>query len=84
MVGVEALASGLPVLLSDHITGELGIFSAVEYISLKDADRWASAIERQRKPVDRLSRQKEVVEHGFDLRDTVQLLEKVYLEDVKK
>lgn len=84
VVGVEALASGLPVLLSDHITGELGIFSAVEYISLKDADRWASAIERQRKPVDRLSRQKEVVEHGFDLRDTVQLLEKVYLEDVKK
>lgn len=84
VVGVEALASGLPVLLSDQITGELGIFSAVEYISLKDADRWVAAIEKQRKPVDRLSRQREVVEHGFDLRDTVQLLEKVYLEDVKK
>lgn len=84
VVGVEALASGLPVLLSDQITGELGIFSAVEYISLKDADRWVAAIEKQRKPVDRMSRQREVVEHGFDLRDTVQLLEKVYLEDVKK
>lgn len=84
VAGVEALASGLPVLLSDRITGELKIFSAVEYLPITDADRWVKAIQQHRKPVDRTQRQREVVEHGFDLRDTVQLLEKVYLEDVKK
>ena len=83
VAGVEALSSGLPVLLSDKITGELKIFSAVEYLSLKDVNSWVEAIGKQRKPVDRVARQKEVVEHGFDIRDTAQLLERVYSEDVK-
>ena len=59
------------------------IFSAVEYLSLKDVNSWVEAIGKQRKPVDRVARQKEVVEHGFDIRDTAQLLERVYSEDVK-
>ena len=82
VAGVEALASGLPVLLSDKITGELKIFSAVEYLSLKDVDRWVAAIQKQRKPCDRVERQKEVTQYGFDIRDTAQMLEKVYTEDV--
>ena len=84
VAGVEALAAGLPVLLSDKITGELKIFSAVEYLSLKDADRWVAAIQRQRKPCDRVARQKEVSQYGFDIRDTAQMLEKVYTEDVSE
>lgn len=83
VAGVEALASGLPVLLSDKITGELEIFSAVKYLSLKDVNPWVEAIGQLRKPVDRVQRQKEVVEYGFDIRDTAQLLEAVYMEDVK-
>ena len=84
VAGVEALASGLPVLLSDKITGELKIFSAVEYLSLKDTDRWVAAIAKQRKPCDRVERQKEVPQYGFDIRDTAQMLEKVYTEDVNQ
>lgn len=81
VAGVEALASGLPVLLSDRITGELKIFSGVEYLSLKETENWVRAIESQRKPYDRVSRQREVLDHGFDIRDTAQMLERVYMED---
>ena len=84
VAGMEALASGLPVLLSDKITPELKIFSAVEYLSLDRVQDWVQGIEKLRTPGDRYSRQKEVLAHGFDLRDTAQILERVYTEDVRK
>lgn len=82
VAAVEALSSGLPALLSDKITGELGTFSAVEYLSLNDVNIWVSAIAKQRKCFDRFTQQQEVLEYGFDIRDTVQMLETVYTEDV--
>ena len=87
VAGVEALASGLPVLLSNEITGELKFASGVRYLSLKDVDAWIREI-RQWNEADTLSqrvlRQKEPKEHCLDIHDTAKLLEQVYAEDTVK
>jgi glycosyltransferase involved in cell wall biosynthesis len=42
VVGVEAQASGLPLLLSDTITREVGLLPSTEYLSLKQSPaEWA-------------------------------------------
>ena len=84
VAAVEALSSGLPVLLSDEITGELSVFSAVEYLPLEDQEQWLQAIVRHQKPADRSVRQQEVHKHGLDIRDTARMLEQVYAEDAAK
>lgn len=83
VAAVEALASGLPVVLSDLITEELIFGEEVHYLSLKDRESWVSCIEdiyNRCVPNDRKERQKEVLENGFDIKQTVHLLEKIYLE----
>lgn len=84
VAGVEALAAGLPVLLSDQITKELEMFTAVKYLSLSDVADWVHTIEALRNTRAGSDRRSEVAEHGFDLRDTAQILERVYTEDVMK
>ena len=87
VAGVEALASGLPVLLSDEITGELKFASGVRYLSLKEVDPWVQAIQqwKERDTVDqRVLRQKEPKNHCLDIHDTAKLLEQVYTEDTAK
>ena len=83
VAGVEALASGLPALLSDEITKELEVFSGVEYLPLGDVEPWIQAIFQHRGSGDREERQREVMESGLDIQDTAHILEQVYLEDVK-
>lgn len=80
VAAVEALASGLPVLLSDAITGELKFGSAVEYLSLKQPEKWLEAIERWEGDTGRIARQSEPAEHGLDIRSCAKRLEKIYLE----
>ncbi len=82
VAGVEALASGLPVLLSDVITKELTVFSAAEYVPLGTVDPWIKAILDHRMPMDRSAQQRAVKERGFDIRDTARLLEEIYEHDV--
>jgi len=84
VAGVEALCSGLPVLLSDQITGELKFGSCVRYLSLKDQKCWIREILQCRDNSDasgRVIRQKEPGDNGLDIRDTARILDRVYLED---
>lgn len=81
VAAVEAMASGLPVLMSDVITKELSFGSAVEYLPLKEPQRWIESLLRWRDSGDRNLRQKEVAENGLDIHDTAKLLERVYLDD---
>lgn len=83
VAGVEALCSGLPVLLSEEITGELRVFSRVEYLSLGDVDPWIQGICSCRQTDDRAAGQEEVVRNGLDIHNTARILEQVYLEDLK-
>ena len=82
LAAVEALATGLPVLLSDAITRELRFGSAVEYLPLSHPEQWIKTILLRRISWARKARAKEVAAHGLDIRDTVKTLENVYLRDL--
>lgn len=77
---VEAMASGLPVLLSDVITRELEFGSAVEYLPLKEPVQWIQAICRWKTDSGRAVRQEEPRLHGLDIDSAVGRLEEIYLQ----
>lgn len=80
VVAVEAMACGLPVLLSTTITTELKFGTAVRYLDLEDTNAWIRAIKEYRNNVQRECWQHEVKKNGLDLRATAKILEGIYLE----
>ena len=79
VVGVEAIASGCPLLLSDCITHELSFGTYVKYLPLEE-DAWLNALKS--KPMNN-NRDKgicEIKEHGFDIVDSSKILEHIYLD----
>ena len=82
VAAVEALSSGLPILLSDRITEELKRFSNAEYLSLENGEGWLSAIRSRKGVCDRTAYQKEVLENGFDIWDCAHVLSEIYEKDL--
>ncbi len=81
VAAVEAMASGLPVLLSDAITRELGFGTAVTYLPLNRPEAWVQAIELWQKDGRRELRQQEPAQNGLDIRQSVSSLETIYLSE---
>lgn len=79
VAAVEAMASGLPVLLSDVITRELDFGSAVTYLPLAEPARWCRAIRQWQRDDGRAVRQKEPAANGLDIRDNAAKLARIYL-----
>lgn len=79
VAAVEAMATGLPCLLSDTITDELNFGTAVHYLPLDRPDLWAEKAMLYVDDIDRASRVHEVKDNGLDIRDTSKLLEEFYL-----
>lgn len=77
VAAVEAMASGLPVMLSDKITKELDFSSSVQYMPLKK-QAWIRAIKEASTLSGREKRQYEPKENGLDIRDAVCTLEEIY------
>lgn len=82
VAAVEAMASGLPVLLSDAITRELEFGSAVTYLPLKDPEAWVKAALAWRQDAGREQRQGEPAAHTLDIRQNARLLEELYRQDL--
>lgn len=80
VVAVEAMASGLPVLLSDNISKELAFGKAIRYLPLDDEAAWLKAFEEFKHDRHRATRGNEVRENGLDIRDSVKVLERLYLD----
>ena len=80
VAAVEAMASGLPVLLSDAITRELEFGSAVTYLPLAEPDCWIQQICSWRTDQGRALRQKEPEDNGLDIHCVVKQLERIYAE----
>lgn len=79
VAGVEAQASGLPTIMSNNITKEVGL-AKYSYISLNEsAEYWASKIISMDRNENRLSSYTEVIKSGFDIRDESKKLENLYL-----
>lgn len=81
VVGIEAQASGLPMILSDCITKEVKLSDNVNYISLdKSAYDWASEINIiSQKEISRQNAYNNVKEQGFDIKQTVNKIQEIYL-----
>lgn len=78
VVAVEAMASGLPVLLSDRITKELDFGSAVRYLPLNNKNDWAETASEFINDSKRSERTEEVIDNGLDIRYTVDSLMNLY------
>lgn len=83
IVSVEAQCSGLPSLLSDKITKEVGITDRIEYLSIdNNAEEWANKINQLISlDVDR-SKYAELIQNSpFDINKTVKDLCEIYGRD---
>ena len=78
VAAVEAMTSGLPVLLSDVITRELSFGSAVTYLPLADQDAWVQRVKQWQTDTGREKRQTEPAQNGLDIRTAAKRLEQLY------
>ena len=75
--GVEAITAGLPVLFADNITRELDFGENVLYLPL-DEKVWVDTLAQRTDNSHREKGMYDAKAHGFEIRDMVSLLEKVY------
>lgn len=87
IAALEALSTGLPVLLSDNITKDINISRNMRYLPINECDcninKWVNAIEEFSKSKNRY-KENSVQESGFSISECVGVLERVYLSDMKK
>lgn len=78
VAAVEAMATGLPCLLSDTITDELKFGSKIHYLPLNNERVWADIAQQYVIERERYSGQTEIKNHNLDIRDTAKQLEYIY------
>lgn len=80
VVGIEAQASDLPLLLSDTVTKELGLLPSTQFISLEAGPKvWAEAIVNS-KQHNRQSRYEELKAAGYDIGNETERVEKLLID----
>lgn len=80
IVGVEAQASGLPVITSTNVSEELGITEGVTFLPLEESvSKWAEKI-LMYKDRKRQNYSEQMRSQGYDIRFTANQIEKMYLE----
>lgn len=81
IVAVEAQASGLPIVLSEHIPEEARLLSDVFVVPLEQGETaWANAILAVKNEESRRTlRSQEIYSAGYDIRDVVEQMKRIYL-----
>lgn len=80
VVGIEAQASDLPLLLSDTVTKELGLLPSTQFISLEAGPTaWAEAIVNS-KQHNRQSRYEALKAAGYDIGNETERVEKLLID----
>lgn len=80
VVGIEAQACDLPLLLSDTVTNELGLLPSTQFISLDaGAKAWAEVIVNS-KQHNRRSRYEELKAAGYDIGFETERVEKLLID----
>lgn len=80
IVGVEAQASGLPVITSDQVSDDLDLTGAVRFFPLADPEPWIRAL-ASCKEQGRLETAEKIRENGYDIDQTSEIIRRMYLED---
>lgn len=81
IVLVEAQATGLPTIISDKVTKEVGMTDLAHYLSIENSEKeWADMIEQQiSKQFDRAKYNSKIIGSEFDVKQTVKCLTEIYL-----
>lgn len=75
---IEAQSSGIQCLVSSKVTSQIKVTDLISFMSLeKPAIEWAEKV-LDLATVQRRDRSKELLEKGFDVNSTIQILEKLY------
>ena len=77
LVGVEAQATGLPVIASNEVPKTMDVTGSVQFLPLGNADEWADAVLDTREYV-RASNPSEIRAYGYDVRQLGEVIEKIY------
>ncbi|MGN0383494.1 MAG: glycosyltransferase family 1 protein [Eubacterium sp.] len=84
VAGVEAQASGLPVVFANTITREVGVTENISYISLSEPPhKWAETV-LSYKNVERRDNREELKNAGFDQESMVEHFQNYYFEVGRK
>lgn len=79
VVGIEAQASALPCVFSEHVPREAGLLSNVRFLPLKDPARWADALLEGIAAQDRVSVDTApMVAAGYDIHTAAERLTTFY------
>ncbi len=78
VAAVEAMASGLPIVLSDTITRELDFGEKIHYLPIKDKKRWAE-VSSNCLLNDKRMQADEIKMHSLDIKEAAKKLECVYV-----
>ena len=79
LVALEALASGLPTLLSTKITPELSFSTSVHYLDINSVSDWVECLEKIQHHYIRLDHLNELDPNIYDINNTITKLEEIYL-----
>lgn len=83
IVALEAQANGLPVVASDRVPEETNVTELYRILSLTDdsSEVWANTILAfKEKKMDRKLRHQDLISKGYDIKETANKLEKIYLD----
>ena len=84
MVGVEAQASGLPLICSDKVPKEIGALSTTKFVSLQaPLEIWADTIIYNAEKTTRRDTSAEMRAGGFDIVTEAKKLEEFYFDLLK-
>lgn len=84
LVGIEAQAAGLPMIISNTVTLEADVTGNVTFLPLElSAEEWAKKILEVNESFVRKDMTQKVREAGYDIKQTAQWLQKFYLEKAK-
>lgn len=81
VVGIEAQAAGLPCVFSNTITSEVKITENVQFIDLKEKDKWINNILKLN--FDIIKRNiagKNIIENGYEIKTASRELENKYIQ----
>lgn len=85
VAGIEAQAAGLPVVATDTITTEMDVTGNCKFLSLNDPIQvWAGTIEEMLDGYVRRSEADRIIEAGYDIQKTADLLQRFYIRRHKR
>lgn len=79
IAGIEAQASGLPVIASTGIPTAMNVCRNVVFLDLTDASIWVDAISKC-KNEERTNNFEYLKERGYDIKDSAQSVQNLYIE----